>query len=459
MKGHRRTFRRNKPPDHCLNPEAQGGVSRRDFLRVGTAAALGVATGALWLPAPLRASTDDTSRVVLVTDLNLTTGSTVNSDIARLMIDAGITALTDAPTPEEAWLCLFPELAADLSMGIKINAINYELPVHPEITLPLAESLSAVPVGGSNYPINQVVVWDRYDGELLAAGYSLNTSTTGLRCFGTDHPGVGYHSDILNVNGSVQHPSRCYTDYSDSLINLSTLKNHSFAGVSHSLKNHYGSIDDPESMHDNYCRYFIPALNSALFSTYGEKQKLCVCDAAFGIFSGGPMGPPQFIYNGILLAQDPVALDAICRTILEEYNCNTLWMSDHIDIASQEPYNLGNSALEDIELVHIENPSAVGNHPSVRPTGASLEGNYPEPFNAQTSIPLLLDRPGSISVVVVNLQGKKVRTLHQGSLSAGRHTLTWCADDDNGRPVASGKYIVRLTEGEKTTSRLITFIP
>ena len=64
---------------------------------------------------------------------------------------------------------------------------------------------------------------------------------------------------------------------SDYMINLSVLKNHGTAGVTLSMKNHYGTCDDPGSIHGGYCDPYIPALNN--LSPIRDKQVLNICDA------------------------------------------------------------------------------------------------------------------------------------------------------------------------------------
>lgn len=446
----------------CSSRKSDGGpgVSRRDFLRLGAAASCGIVTGSLWLPALLRAAPNDTSRVVIVTDDQVLMGSAIDPGVVRVMVDSGIKALTDASTPAESWLSIFPDLGVDLSVGIKINTINSYLSSHPEVAVPIAESLAATPLGSSNYPLNQIVIWDRYEWELLDAGYTINTSTTGVRCFGTDHAGIGYNPSSINVNGSTQHVSRCYTDYSDFLINLGCLKNHTISGTSSTLKNHYGSVQWPWNLHGGNCDPFVPALNSALISTYGARQKLCICDAIFGIYSGGPMGYPQFAYKGIILSQDSVALDVVCRSILEDYGCSTIPLAHHIDTAAGPPYNLGISDPAYIEIVEIVNPSlgVASGRNGRQPGGISLGQNYPEPFNAGTTIPVILDKPSDLLLVVYAANGQRIRRLFRGKLLPGTHAFPWNGRNDRGHPLTSGRYIVRLSIEKKTYTREITLL-
>lgn len=457
---YRKKYKRADEPISGISVKtpSDSGLSRRDFLRLGAAASLGLATGSIWRPSTLEAAPTQTSRVVMVIDEQANAGSTINPDVVRIMIDEGVKALTEAASPAEAWLTLFPDLATDYCTGIKINTINYYLSSHPQVALPLAGSLAATPTGISNYPENQIIIWDREDWELQTAGYTINSGTTGVRCFGTNT--VGYNSMYLNCNGSYQQPSNILTDSCDGLINLAVLKNHNFAGVALGLKNHLGVIQWPSSLHANYCNPFVPSLNQQIRDELPVQENLFVIDAIFGDYSGGPSGPPNMNPKTIILSEDRVAADAIARDMLESAGCPTIGISGHVDTASQPPYSLGVSNLAEIEVITVENPS-IGVKPggsSTRPAKISLGPNYPEPFNTSTSFQITLDRFSEIELDIYNPRGRRIDSLYRGTLSPGNHTFSWDGWTASGRPAASGRYVIRLKEGRKIHSRMITLL-
>ena len=75
---------------------------------------------------------------------------------------------------------------------------------------------------------------------------------------------------------------------------------------------------------------------------------------------------------------------------------------------------------------------------------------FPNPFNPTTQVAFELAAPGHVRVAVYNVRGRLVKTLTEGNLLAGSHTLTWNGADDNGAPVASGVYFARI-EGSAGT--------
>jgi hypothetical protein len=93
---------------------------------------------------------------------------------------------------------------------------------------------------------------------------------------------------------------------------------------------------------------------------------------------------------------------------------------------------------------------------AVRPTPgpmATLERNFPNPFNPQTTIVFELARPGRVRLDVFDLSGRLVDTLVDADLPAGRHDTIWRGRDRWDRPVSSGTYVCRLTSPDFVQSR------
>ncbi len=334
--------------------------SRREFIKKTA----GATTGLLFSPffvtkyikEPRRVS--DNSRVVMVKDDSAIPTSVIDENVVQVMMDVGICDLTDIDNVGEAWKSLFPDLTLNSVIGIKVNCINKSLSSHPRVANAIVQGLKRMTVENESFPENNIIIWDRTNRELRNAGYTINTSDTGVRCFGSNQNGVGYSKKSYNIHGSTQKLSRILTESIDYLINLSVLKNHGTAGVTLSMKNHYGTCQQPGHIHGNYCNPFIPALNA--LSPIRDKQVVCINDALMGIISGGPGGPPQITPQSLILSTDPVALDSIGAQLLEDNGCKSLYRAAYIHSASQEPYNLGIDDPEQIDLVTITSPSVPG---------------------------------------------------------------------------------------------------
>ncbi|MBN1997841.1 DUF3160 domain-containing protein [candidate division KSB1 bacterium] len=85
-------------------------------------------------------------------------------------------------------------------------------------------------------------------------------------------------------------------------------------------------------------------------------------------------------------------------------------------------------------------------------TSFGLEQNYPNPFNPQTTIEYHLPQPGSVEINIIDILGRKVRTLVEEVKTAGKHQVIWDGYDDNGGAVASGVYFYSI-QTEKYSGR------
>jgi hypothetical protein len=78
------------------------------------------------------------------------------------------------------------------------------------------------------------------------------------------------------------------------------------------------------------------------------------------------------------------------------------------------------------------------------PVNFSLKQNYPNPFNANTQIAFDLLNKGQVTLDIFNVAGQKIKTLVNGSLNPGHHTLLWDGTNENGQKTASGVYFYKL---------------
>ncbi|UCC78958.1 MAG: T9SS type A sorting domain-containing protein [Candidatus Zixiibacteriota bacterium] len=79
------------------------------------------------------------------------------------------------------------------------------------------------------------------------------------------------------------------------------------------------------------------------------------------------------------------------------------------------------------------------------PTGYMLLKNYPNPFNASTTIRYSLQIKSEVTLSVYNLLGQGVETLFEGTQNPGEHTLNWDASH-----LPSGIYFAKLEAAEQT---------
>ena len=82
------------------------------------------------------------------------------------------------------------------------------------------------------------------------------------------------------------------------------------------------------------------------------------------------------------------------------------------------------------------------------PSSTSLGENYPNPFNAGTTIEFAVERAAQIRLAVYDLVGRQIALLYDGEASAGLHRIAFDASG-----LSSGLYIYRLDTETSSISR------
>lgn len=89
----------------------------------------------------------------------------------------------------------------------------------------------------------------------------------------------------------------------------------------------------------------------------------------------------------------------------------------------------------------------ITDEPVVGPNTFALGANYPNPFNPATRIPFNLPESGVVRLEIFDLAGHPIEVLLRGMATAGQHSVNW-----QPTTIASGVYIVRLTQGTHNIS-------
>ena len=78
------------------------------------------------------------------------------------------------------------------------------------------------------------------------------------------------------------------------------------------------------------------------------------------------------------------------------------------------------------------------------PLSFEVSRNYPNPFNAHTTIEYQIPETGHVRIEIYNILGTVVATLFDEERPAGFYTQTWDGKDEIGRNAASGIYFLRV---------------
>jgi hypothetical protein len=105
----------------------------------------------------------------------------------------------------------------------------------------------------------------------------------------------------------------------------------------------------------------------------------------------------------------------------------------------------------DYNLVFNEITAAEGTPITTTPLMAA----YPNPFTSGTVIAFNVPKTGPVFLDVFDVRGRRVRRLVGEERDAGAQEASWNGEDESGRPVASGIYLVRLAaEGANRVTRI-----
>ena len=92
------------------------------------------------------------------------------------------------------------------------------------------------------------------------------------------------------------------------------------------------------------------------------------------------------------------------------------------------------------------------------PSNYTLDHNYPNPFNAETTIRFTMPLAGEATLKIYSPSGQLVSRLMHSELQAGSYEIKWDGRNDRGEHVSSGTYIYKLQAGQFTASKQMTLL-
>jgi len=120
------------------------------------------------------------------------------------------------------------------------------------------------------------------------------------------------------------------------------------------------------------------------------------------------------------------------------------------EMAQRELVQLG----EPLPPVESESKSAA----PVTPDGLELHDNYPNPFNASTTIQFTIVVTEAVTLKVYDVTGREITNLASDTYPPGTHSITWDGRNSTGLPVSSGIYFYRISAGEFSQVRKMLLI-
>jgi hypothetical protein len=223
------------------------------------------------------------------------------------------------------------------------------------------------------------------------------------------------------------------------------------------MKNHYGSVDNPGSLHSSgyTCNPDIPALNQQIRDviTPNNIQKIFIIDGLFATYNGGPSSPPNWNPKLLLMTFDTVACDFQGQNLINEErvaHSQSPLSAPHIQTAAGPPYNLGST---DINLIEINNPTGVSELETGVVSDRVLRVS-PNPVRDKTTIAFSLSRTTPVYIDLINTSGRIEDKIFAGSLPQGQHRIGYQIK----KQLTSGSYFIRLYYNGANAMKKVTIL-
>ncbi len=117
--------------------------------------------------------------------------------------------------------------------------------------------------------------------------------------------------------------------------------------------------------------------------------------------------------------------------------------------------NISNNTIQ--RTVVVQSTKGQQSAGSAIPAVTYLAPARPNPFRDNVAIAFGLKNDANVKLFVLDATGRLVRTLHNGAMNAGTHTIRWDGRDNAGNAVKGGIYFVRMvtSDGFAATRRIV----
>jgi hypothetical protein len=265
------------------------------------------------------------THIVIVEDPYATDAFKPRPDRIESMINRGMTNLTAKPTPREAWLSL---VTTQDTVGIKV----YSNPGPNSGTRPAVAAAVAQGLIAAGLPPTNIVIWDRVESDLRAAGFFELEQQLGIRVAASARAGYDetnfYKTSLIGnlVYGDLEFGkegedigkrsfvSKLVTRELTKIINLTPLLNHNEAGVCGNLYSlALGSVDNTLRFESDARRLATAVPEIYALPAIYDRAVLNIVDALVCQYEGGQRGLLHYstVLDQLRFSRDPVALDML----------------------------------------------------------------------------------------------------------------------------------------------------
>ncbi len=133
------------------------------------------------------------------------------------------------------------------------------------------------------------------------------------------------------------------------------------------------------------------------------------------------------------------------------YRTEYSYTDNTVEENKQYDYRLADVSYSGEKTYHSVTVLAVETIPV--PKSFTLHPAYPNPFNPTTTIRYELITDGHVTLTIYDMMGREVTTLINQHRQTGFHTAQWNAEN-----MSSGTYLIKLTQGENTSTQKIILL-
>lgn len=201
---------------------------------------------------------------------------------------------------------------------------------------------------------------------------------------------------------------------------------------------------------------FVGAIN-------GQSSPITLTSSVAGAVQTWPLAGAPFTINadndyevtwnpisGTIITTAPIGIDSkgICIDIgaIDQYGTITITLNQHLNDGIL--YGVG----EEVDTARSGTAEA-----TLPPIGLSVA--WPNPFSHVVNLAYDISAPSPVTVSILDVAGRLVRSMVDDSRSPGRYSLSWDGQDGSGRSLAPGVYYVRLTALGHSQTRKIVYRP
>ena len=142
---------------------------------------------------------------------------------------------------------------------------------------------------------------------------------------------------------------------------------------------------------------------------------------------------------------------------------NSIYISSYSDDFDFDSFEIWVYDISDSTLVNITNgtnPIFYQNEELNTDNNAILNKfhimNYPNPFNPVTTLRYDLPEDAVVNITIYDMMGRQVKTLVNGSQTAGYKSIQWNATNNIGKPASAGLYLYTIQAGKfKQTKKMV----